>query len=151
MGIYYFDKQAYIGNQIILDIAEALDEPNNLRKAERVLKAVMHTLRDIMTIEVSFQLMWQLPLFLKGMYASEWKYRSAPLKLEYLDEFVEAVKIKDNTTGNQDFVSTEDLLYAIKNVFKVLKNYLAASEWQVILDHLPDELQARLPSVFTTH
>lgn len=139
MAVHYFDKHAQEGNTFLAQLAREMGEPDDPKKAERVLKAVLHTLRDRLTLEESFQLMAQFPLFLKGLYASEWKPRQEPLRIRHVEEFIGQASIRDRS-AEQDFVNTERAAFLIKKVFQVLGQYVSDGEWQDVLDNLPKQL-----------
>ncbi|MGB3780248.1 MAG: DUF2267 domain-containing protein [Tunicatimonas sp.] len=139
MAVHYFDKHAQEGNTFLGQLAREIGEPDDARKAERILKAVLHTLRDRLTLEESFQLMAQFPLFLKGIYASEWKLRQEPLRIRHIEEFIGQASIRDRSS-EQDFVNTERATFLIKKVFEVVGQYVSEGEWQDVLGNLPKPL-----------
>jgi uncharacterized protein (DUF2267 family) len=144
MGIHHFDKHAQVGNELLGHLASEIGEPDNLKKADRMLKAVLHTLRDSIPMEESFQFMAQLPLIVKGIYVSDWKYSTQPKKIRHLDAFIEEVKIKDNMTGEGDFKNSDKASLLIKKVFKVLGQYASRGEWKDILANLPRDIRPLL-------
>lgn len=139
MAVHYFDKHAQEGNTLIAQLAHEIGEVDNPKKAERVLKAVLHTLRDRLTLQESFQLMAQFPLFLKGLYASEWKYRAEPLRIRHAEEFIGQAAIRDRS-AEKDFVNTERATFLIKKVFQVVGQYVSKGEWKDVLGNLPKPL-----------
>ena len=141
MGVQHFDKFAQVGNELLIHLAGEIGEPDNFKKAERMLKAVLHTLRDSIPMEESFQFMAQLPLIVKGIYVSEWKYSIQPKKIRHMDAFLEEVIIKDNMAGEGDFKNPEKAAFLIKKVFKVLGQYASKGEWQDVLSNLPHEIR----------
>ena len=70
---YHFNQYASEGNQFLKELAKALGNAENIAKAGRTLKSVLHLLRNQLTIEESLQLIAQFPMFLKAVYVSEWK------------------------------------------------------------------------------
>lgn len=144
MATHYFDRHASEANTFLSRLAKDIHEPENHQKAHRVTLAVLHTLRDRITIQESFQLMAQLPLFLKAMYVTEWKYGKAPSSISHLDEFVDAVKSKYQMIGEKDFGDQQNAVFVIKMVFKALGQYVTAGEWHDIMDNLPPKLHSLL-------
>lgn len=144
MSTHYFDHHASEANKFIADLAKSIHEPENLKRAHRVTLAVLHTLRDRISTQESFQLMAQLPLFLKAMYVTEWKYGQATSSIRHLQEFVEAVKAKHGYIGEKDFGDAQQAEFIIKMVFKALGHYVSAGEWEDILDNLPKALHPLL-------
>ena len=149
MAVHYFDKHAQEGNKLIAQLAREIGEPEATGKAARILKVVLHTLRDRLTLEESFQLMAQFPLFLKGIYAAEWKYRSEPLRIRHVEEFIGQASIRDRS-AEQDFVNVERATFLIKKVFEVVGQYVSDGEWQDVLDNLPKQLHPLVTPALST-
>mgnify|MGYP001040314257 CR=1 FL=1 len=148
MAVHYFDKYAQAGNQLLAQLSQEIGETKNIKKTERILKTVLHTLRDRLTMEESFQLMAQFPLFLKGVYASEWKYRNQPMRIRHVGEFIAQLSLRDQSADN-DFVNTERATFLVQKVFKVVGQYGSAGEWNDILDNLPKELHTLVSPALT--
>lgn len=135
-----FTKHAGKGNQILNEVAEELGFSGNKDLAGRILRAVLHTLRERLTIQESFQLMAQLPLVLKGLYVEGWKYQEKPYRIKHIGEFVLNVIHEDYPTGHHDISTVKDGENAIMAVLKVLRNHISAGEVQDILASIPPEL-----------
>ena len=149
MAVHYFDKHAQEGNRLIAQLAQEIGDAEDTNKAVRILKVVLHTLRDRLTVQESFQLMAQFPLFLRGVYVAEWKYRSEPLRIRHAEEFIGQVSIRDRS-AEQDFVNVERSTFLIKKVFKVVGQYVSAGEWQDVLDNLPQQLHPLVAPALST-
>lgn len=148
MAVHYFDKYAQAGNELLAQLAQEIGETDNIKKTERILKTVLHTLRDRLTLEESFQLMAQFPLFLKGVYASEWKYRDQPMRIRHIEEFMGQLSLRDQS-AEKDFVNTERATFLVQKVFKVVGQYGSVGEWKDILDNLPEELHPLVSPALT--
>jgi uncharacterized protein (DUF2267 family) len=60
-------------NRILKDIEKAYGWPKELRnQSYAALSAVLHSLRDRLTVDESDQLAAQLPLLVRGMYFDGW-------------------------------------------------------------------------------
>ncbi|WPP49808.1 DUF2267 domain-containing protein [Catalinimonas niigatensis] len=149
MTTHYFDHYASEANKLLIELAKEIQEPDNVRKAERILKAVLHTLRDRIPMQESFQLIAQLPLFIKGMYVTEWKYGEKPSRIRHMEEFIDTVKIKNRAIGEDDFGDDEKATFIIKKIFKALGKYVSPGEWEDIMDNLPKELHPLIRAAFT--
>lgn len=135
-----FTQYAGKGNQIVNEVAEELGFPGNKDLAGRILRAVLHTLRERLTIQESFQLMAQLPLVLKGLYVEGWKYQEKPFRIKHIGEFVLNVIREDYPAGHHDISTVKDGENAIMAVLKVLRNHISEGEVQDILASIPSEL-----------
>src|ERR1700719_1588627 len=69
-GLEVFDKTVQTTNAWLKEIMEAngLDR----RRAYRVLAAVLHALRDRLTVDEVAQLGAQLPILVRGLYYDQW-------------------------------------------------------------------------------
>lgn len=141
-----FDKFAQEGKDYINTLAADLGHPEEKGQTAILLRAVLHTLRERITISESLNLLEQLPMFLKGIYVEHWKYREKPLKLKSVEEFKEAVKQEQAKIGERQFdwnQSTEDL---IKMVFTSLgTRYLSEGQLKDIAIQMPEELRELFP------
>lgn len=137
-----FNKFAQEGNTFINELAEKLNQPDNKGQVSILVRAVLHVLRERITIQQSFNLMAQLPMFLKGIYVEQWKYREQPMKIKTMREFCEAVEQEQAHLGEREFdwqISTNEI---VKIVLETIGNrYVSAGEIADIADELPAELK----------
>lgn len=134
-----FEKYAAKGNELINRLSQELDLPRD--SAARILRSVLHALRNRLTIEESFQMIAQLPMALKGVYVDGWQPGKVFKRIHYLEDFIEEVKKEDGRTANYDFDNTENSKHAIKAVFKTLNYYLSDGEMNDMIAVLPKELK----------
>ncbi|MBU3713719.1 MAG: DUF2267 domain-containing protein [Ferruginibacter sp.] len=134
-----FEKYAAKGNEIINKLSAELELPRD--NAGRVMRSVLHALRNRLTIEESFQLLAQLPLVLKGVYVDGWKLTKPFSRIHYLEDFIEEVKNEDGRTADYDFDNAENSKHAIKSTFKILSYYLSEGELEDMMAVLPKALK----------
>lgn len=143
-----FDKFAQEGNAFINELAEKLNQTENKGQVSILLRAVLHVLRERITIQQSLNLMAQLPMFLKGIYVEQWKYREQPMKMDTMQEFCEAVEQEQAHLGEREFsweMSTDEI---VKTVLEAIgRRYVSAGEIADIVDELP----AALKQIFEGH
>jgi uncharacterized protein (DUF2267 family) len=137
-----FNKYAQEGNQFLNHLANKLGHPKEKSQTAIILKAVLHTLRDRLTISESLDLIAQLPMFLKAVYVDNWKYMERPNKLKTIEDFKEEVKKQQEQLGENQFdwkMPTRDI---IKNVLGVIsENYLSEGEMKDVMAQLPEEME----------
>lgn len=137
-----FDKYAQEGNAFIKELAEELDHPSELNRTGILLRSVLHTLRDRIGMGESLNFMAQLPMFLKAIYASEWKYHEKPERLKNMEEFKNKVKECQSRNGESEFnweQSTEQLIEKILGLIN--KKYVSQGEIEDVKDNLPEDLK----------
>ncbi|MDX1629749.1 MAG: DUF2267 domain-containing protein [Fulvivirga sp.] len=136
-----FDQYAAKGNQIVNEIAIELGFPENKELAGRLLRATLHTLRDRLTIPMSFQLMAQLPMVLKALYVEGWKYQEKPHRIKHIGEFIREVIHEDQPAGHHDIATAKDGENAVRAVLKVLRSHISEGEVVHILKSIPPDLR----------
>lgn len=97
----------------------------------QALRAVLHALRDHLTIEQNAHLSAQLPILIRGLYFEGWKPGAASRHDRSVEGFIELVA--GALTGYVD-VALEDL---ISGVFAVLRLRISWGEDEKIAKALP--------------
>lgn len=116
------------------DLMEELDwkEPH---KAYLALRAVLHVLRDRLTVEETAHLAAQLPMLIRGFYYEGWDPSGKPLKERHQEEFLSHVKsyFKDDEKIEPERV--------VRAVFKVLSKHISQGEIEDVKHTLPGKLR----------
>ncbi len=103
------------------------------------LRAVLHTLRDRLTVEEAVELGAQLPMLVRGFYYEGWRPAGKPLKERHRDEFLARVERELGRRQGQD---VEPLVRA---VFRLLDHRITAGEIEDIKGILPREVRTLWP------
>jgi uncharacterized protein (DUF2267 family) len=113
------------------------------REAYAVLRAVLHQLRDRLTLEEAVDLGAQLPLIVRGIYFEGWRPSRVPEKVrtrqEFLDELV--MKLLPHRVPPEA---------AARDVFALLAHYCDPGEIAHVIDQLPAELKELWPETART-
>lgn len=136
-----FEKHAAKGNEFVNRLAARLGDEDNIDRAGRVLRCVLHTLRSRLTIEESFQLLAQLPTAIKALYVEGWQPMRSHVKLRTLNEFGKEVIRLDGLSAWRDFSNLEDALKGIEAVVKTMADYVSAGELHDIIAVLPEDMK----------
>jgi len=137
---FTYEKYAYKGNEILKEIAEELKEPGIKLMAAKLLRGVMHALRNIIPLEESFQFIAQLPLILKGVYVEGWAPSKKHKKIKKLDEFVQQVFVLAGLNPVSSFVLIESDEEVVKTAIRVLRRHVSPGEIADIRACMPGEL-----------
>ncbi len=135
-----FENYAIKGNQILNEIAQELGFPEDRNLAGRMLRSVLHVLRERLTLEESFQLMAQLPMPLKAVYVEGWRVQDHSKRIKTEGEFVREVIKHDWPVGHFDIKGSKDGRNAIMAVLKVIRNHVSEGEIKDILASIPKDL-----------
>jgi len=116
------------------EIAAELGEDDR-EYAYRALRAVLHTVRDRLTVEAAAKLAAQLPTLIRGIYYEDWKPSRTPLPIHDVDAFLAHV-VEEGQMGGE----TEASL-AVTAVARVLREHVTPGEIDHVLAVLPDKLK----------
>lgn len=131
-GLEAVDTTVHKTNQWLHGIAKGLSVKP--QAAYRALRAVLHALRDRLSVEDSAAFGAQLPLLVRGIYYEGWHPHGKPLKIRHADEFLACVR--DELTEN---IHPDA---AVTAVFRELERHVDPGEMEKLLRLLPKELAA---------
>lgn len=133
-GLRVFDTSIQTTNEWLRDIGQRLGP--DPQRAYRALRAVLHTLRDRLTVNEAADLGAQLPLVVRGIYYEGWQPAKTPVKLRSREAFIGAVQ--DRLYGGPPINPEE----ATKAVFATLKKHCEPGEMSDVTSQLPGDLSA---------
>jgi uncharacterized protein (DUF2267 family) len=109
------------------------------RDAYRVLRAVLHTLRDRLPVNDAAHLAAELPMLLRGLFFEGWRPSEVPIRLDR-DQFMAAVGAK--VFSNQLI----DPVRVTRDVFQVMSEFITPGEVEKLRSILPADLRSLLPA-----
>lgn len=139
-----FEKYAAKGNEFVKLVAEELKIPRDM--AGRIIRAVLHALRNRLSHEESFQLIAQLPMVLKGVYVDGWSFDKDFTRIRQVEDFLDEVRKEDGGLAGYDFGNNIKARFTTGSVFKALSYFVSEGEMNDIIDVLPGEMKE-----FTRH
>lgn len=110
----------------------------DVTEAYTVLRAVLHQLRDRLTVEEAVDLGAQLPLIVRGIYFEGWQPRHVPEKVRTKQKFLDAVTMKLLPHRNPPEP-------AVRDVFALLAHHCDPGEIANVIAQLPTELKELWP------
>jgi uncharacterized protein (DUF2267 family) len=117
-------------------------EWNNKARSYRLLKAVLHALRDSLQVNEVADLGAQLPGLLRGAYYEQWRPAATPARSRSVDDFLNRV--------NKDF--TRDPLpnsaQAVMAVFQLLTKKITEGEIADVRRALPEGVRNIWPEPY---
>lgn len=138
-----FESYSQKGHEFINHVADEL-KIHDKGKAGRITRCVLRALRNRLSMEESFQLIAQLPMAIKAVYVDGWKVNATPLRMRYLDDFIDEMLKEDGAAAWHDFFSEKEMKLAIEAVFKTVARYVSPGEIEHVLAVLPHELKILL-------
>jgi uncharacterized protein (DUF2267 family) len=134
-----YEQYAHEAHKFVSEVAIELGEPENIDQADRIMTAVFHTLRDMLTPEESLHLISQLPMLVKAIYVNGW-HLNKKHRLRSMDEFIESLMLQNPRAAARDFGNDEKAKERAKAVFRVIRNHISVGEVKDIIAQLPSEL-----------
>jgi len=141
-GLDVFDKTLQTTNGWLNEIMEEVGPDRHV--AWRVLTAVLHKLRDRLTVDLAAHLGAQLPMLVRGAYYDQYEPSRQPERWSSVDEFL--AEVNQAMSGTRPI----DPQLAIIAVFGVLSRHLPKGQIVKVREALPkavrsvwEELDAR--------
>lgn len=116
------------------EVAKELGDQDRVY-AYRALRAVMHSLRDRLTVDVAAKLASQLPTLIRGIYYEDWDPSRTPLAIHDVDAFLAHVAHEGGMAGE-----TEASI-AVTAVARVLRAHVSPGEIDGVLAILPEQFK----------
>jgi uncharacterized protein (DUF2267 family) len=127
-------------NRFLHQLATELGNPNDIDHAGGVTVAVLHTLRERISIEESMHLISQLPILLKGIYVDGWDISREMSQADTLDEFLDEIRQHALKTQAIDFGNQQQAVENVRAVLRVMQSYVSSGELQHIKEQLPGSI-----------
>ena len=128
--LHVIDRSAEKMHVWLNDVAAELGEEDRAA-AYRALRAVLHTLRDRLTIEEGAQLSAQLPLLVRGVFYEGWQPAHTPATYGEARVFLDRVAHEALLAGDTEAG------YAVAAVARTLRKHVSAGELDDVLHVLP--------------
>jgi uncharacterized protein (DUF2267 family) len=137
-GLAAFDSTIQTTNAWLHEVMEEL-YLRDRHQAYHALRAVLHALRDRLSVDGAAALGAQLPLLVRGIYYEGWHPANKPLK-QHREEFL--IHLAQELRGDPP----ADAEAVAKAVFKVLARHVSGGEIEGVKRSLPGDLRSLLPS-----
>jgi uncharacterized protein (DUF2267 family) len=141
VGLESLDHTVQLTHTWINELDERLGW-NNKHRSYRLLKAVLHALRDWLQFPETVDLAAQLPTLLRGVYYEQWRPAAAPVKHRKKADFLAKV---------EESFKTDPLAQpaqAVMAVFELLSKKISPGEIKDVRHALPEELRNLWPEPY---
>jgi uncharacterized protein (DUF2267 family) len=132
-GLEVLDRTLQETNIWLGEIAENLGPDRQV--AYRVLRAVLHALRDRLTIEQAAHLSAQLPMLIRGIYYEAYHPARMPNAMRHRAEFLDAV---GGELSDIRPINVED---ACRAVFECIRRHITPGQLEKVFWSLPEAVR----------
>jgi uncharacterized protein (DUF2267 family) len=130
-----FDSSIHLTNAWLKELCDDLDWGDDRGHAYDALRAVLHSLRDRLSVEEAADLAAQLPMIVRGFYYEGWRPSGKPLHERSKAEFLSHVA---KEFPARPFDDTEDV---VRGVFRLLQHRITGGEISDVKSSLPDPIR----------
>ncbi len=134
-----FMQYAAKGNAFVNQVSDELNVPRD--QAGRVIRSVLHALRNRLSLDESFQLLAQLPMALKAVYVDGWKPGGEYIRLRHIDDFLDEIRKEDSNLAGHDLGNDQRALKTVSVVFQVLHDSISEGGFEGLVHTLPEAYQ----------
>ena len=117
---------------------------NNKPRSYRLLKAVLHALRDWLQLNEAADLAAQLPTLLRGAYYEQWRPARTPVAHRTKADFLARVEDSFNIDA------LPQTSQAVMAVFELLSKKISPGEIEDVRHALPEELRNLWPEPYVS-
>lgn len=135
-GVRTFDQSLETTREWLQAVQEQMGLDDEQR-AFRVMRAVLQTLRDRLTVEEAAKFAAQLPMLLQGVYYHGWTPTGKPLKIRSRHEFLDKVA--------EGLMRQHDPQEACRTVFRVLEERMPGGVIEDVKSILPAPIRDLWP------
>ena len=134
LGLKVIDEAVHTANLWINEV-DKRTEWDNKQRSYRLLRAVLHTIRDHLTVDEATDLGAQFPTLIRGIYYESWNSSRNPVRMRHASDFVEAVQksFEPDPLGDAD--------RAVRAVFDLLDSHISAGEMQDVRGAFTKEIR----------
>jgi uncharacterized protein (DUF2267 family) len=140
-GLEVLDHTVQLTHEWINDLDNQLGW-NDKKRSYRLLKAVLHALRDWLPVNEAADLAAQLPELLRGAYYEQWRPAATPVKHRSKQDFIGRV----DESFRRD--PPPELTVAVVTVFELLTRRISAGEIDDVRHALPSDIRAIWPESY---
>jgi uncharacterized protein (DUF2267 family) len=134
-GLASLDSSVHLTNGWLKELCEDLDWGEDRHRAYAAIRAVLHALRDRLTVEEAADLAAQLPLIVRGLYYEGWRPAGKPVRERKKSEFLAHVTAALPREMDGD---VERIVHA---VFRLLEDRVTGGEIRDVKATLPEALR----------
>lgn len=134
------DNAEEVAHKWIDELGDYLNWSNDAQ-IQRLLRTVLHTIRDFLTVDEAADVAAQLPVLIRGIYYENWNPSATPCKPRNKAAFM--ARIAEAFRNNP----IEDQEAAVAAVIKLLSRHVSAGEMSQVRQAMRKDLKFLFPDM----
>lgn len=135
------------GKVLLCEIAEELNDPQNLAMAARVLNSVLYGVTNMLAFEDGIIFLRAIPLYAKGIHQWGWQVgHNNAEQAQNLDDLKRELRNINQARAAEDFPTAESTGKAVHAVFRILSRHIPNNRLAEAKAKLPDDLASLMES-----
>jgi uncharacterized protein (DUF2267 family) len=110
-------------------------------KAFRITRAVLHAIRNQISLEESFQWMSQMPIIWKGMYVDGWNLNHPFERMHHLHDWLNSIRAEESTSVAADFGNDIQMRETLTGFFHALSKKMSRQQLFQLSDLFTEEIK----------
>lgn len=137
-----FYKYEAMGKILLKDLAEELNDPNNIPRSARTMKSILYAITNMLTFDQSIEFLKYVPLYAKGIEQNGWTIGiNSVEEAKTIEDLAGELQKIDYQFAHVDFPSQRETEWAIQSVFRVLCWHTDQEKMRHMTRLLPKDLQ----------
>ncbi len=137
-----FYKYEAMGKILLKDLAEELNDPDNIQRSARTMKSVLYAITNMLSFDQSIQFLKLIPLYAKGIEQNGWTIGNNSVEnVETIGDLSEELRNINHQFYHLDFPNERETQWAIKSVFRVLCWHTDQEKMHTMIRLLPPRIQ----------
>lgn len=110
-------------------------------KAFRITRAILHAIRNQISVEESFQWMSQMPIIWKGMYVDGWNLNQPFERIHHLNDWLNSIRAEEVTSAAVDFGNDIQMRETLTGFFHALSKKMSRQQLLQLSDLFTEEIK----------
>lgn len=121
----------------LINLAEELHWERDTEKGVRILRTILHSLRDFLRLDDAIAVLMLLPHPMKALFIENWNTADLPSVLPETSSFAEVIRRKAGKLAFCDFPTPAETEKSIDHIFQYLRAHLTREQLHELQRYLP--------------
>ncbi len=121
----------------LLNLTHELHWDRDIEKSVRILRTILHSLRDLLTLDEAIAVLLLLPHAMRALFVENWNTADLPSVSPEASDFLDVVRKKAGKLAFCDFATKTETEKSVCSVFGYIQSRLTYDQMLGLMRHLP--------------